>query len=281
MLILSASTDALNCSVVGGGATVDAFASYRDIGSSTFSPGRATNALAGGTPEDLVAGPASGARVLDHVSAFNSHASVTATVTITLATAGDDAVLARAALAPGEKLEYTDGAGWRVLTSNGSVKQNTSNAAPVSGAVQQAVLAADVVNNNATANTIADVTGLSFPVTAGIRYRFRFVIDYTAAATATGSRWSINGPGSPTRLAYSSNYALTATSRTFNAGLSAYDLPAASNGTSASTGANIAIIEGFLTPTSDGTVTARFASEVASSAITAKAGSFVEWQAVA
>ena len=40
-----------------------------------------------------------------------------------------------------------------------------------------------VTNNNAVANTLQDVTGLSFNVTAGTRYRFKFVIFYTAAAT--------------------------------------------------------------------------------------------------
>lgn len=44
---------------------------------------------------------------------------------------------------------------------------------------------------------------------------------------------------------------------------------------------NIATIEGYISPSANGTVIARFASEVASSAITAKAGSFVEFMQVA
>jgi len=139
------------------------------------------------------------------------------------------------------------------------------------------VLTADVTNNNASANTIADVTGLSFPVTAGKTYKFRFEIDYTAAATSTGSRWSINGPSAPTRLSYRSDYSLTTTTRTTNDGLSTYDVPAASNATSADTTSNRAIVEGSITPSVDGSVIARFASEVSSSAIVAKAGSTVEY----
>ena len=143
---------------------------------------------------------------------------------------------------------------------------------PVAAAVQATVLAADVVNNNASANTIADVTGLGFPVKAGKKYRFRFEIAYTAAATGTGSRWAITGPAGGT-MRYRSEYSLTATTRTLNDGLSAYDTPAASNATSAATGSNVAVIEGFIEPAASGTVLARFASEVSSSAITAKAGS--------
>jgi hypothetical protein len=142
------------------------------------------------------------------------------------------------------------------------------------------VLAADVTNNNASANTIASVTGLSFPVEAGSTYAFRFVIDYTAAATTTGSRWSITGP-TATRLSYRSSYSLTTTSETVNSGLTSYDLPAASNATSAATGGNIAVVEGFVTPSAAGTLIARFASEVSASAIVAKAGSYVQWRKVA
>lgn len=137
------------------------------------------------------------------------------------------------------------------------------------------VLDEDVTNADATPNTIADVTGLSFPVESGNLYQFRFFIVYTANATTTGSRWSINGPAA-TSLAYRSEYGLTTTSRTVNDGLAAYNLPAASNATSPATAGNVAVIEGVIQPSADGAVVARFASEVGSAAIVAKAGSFVQ-----
>lgn len=136
-------------------------------------------------------------------------------------------------------------------------------------------LASDITNNNAVANTLQDVTGLSFAVTANLVYWFRFVIAYTAAATTTGSRWTINGPA-VTFLNYRSRYTLTATTETLNAGQTAYSIPAASNATSLTAG-NVAIIEGIIRPSANGTVIARFASEVANSAIVAKAGSSLQW----
>lgn len=145
--------------------------------------------------------------------------------------------------------------------------------------ILRAVLLADIVNASAVANTLADVTGLSFPVAAGKRYRFFFAVDYTAAAVTTGSRWTISGPAT-TRLSYRSQYTLTATTQTSNEGLSAYNVPAAANASSV-VAANLAIIEGMVTPSAPGTVIVRFASEVASSAITAKAGSFVEYAEIA
>jgi hypothetical protein len=142
-----------------------------------------------------------------------------------------------------------------------------------SGGNSSVVIESDVTNNNATPNTMQDVTGLSFPVIAGTTYRFKFIIPYTSAATTTGSRWSINGPATPDLLEYQSTYTLDATSGTLNYG-STYDFPAASNASSLTTG-NIAIIQGVIKPSASGTVIARFASEVSSSAIVAKAGAAV------
>lgn len=138
-------------------------------------------------------------------------------------------------------------------------------------------LQADVVN---ATTAFADVTGLSFPVTAGRTTRFRFVIDYTCNATTTGSAWSINGPAAPTRLSYDVEKDLSTTAKTILNGVSTYNADTA-NASSAATGANKAIIEGFITPSVDGVVTARFLSEVAvANGIVAKAGSTVEYHEV-
>ena len=159
----------------------------------------------------------------------------------------------------------------------GQYLQSGGTGAPIWVSGQTIVtLGSDVVNNNATANTIADVTGLSFAVTAGVTYNFHALIFYTSAATTTGSRWAVNGPASPTLLAYTSQYTLTATTVTNN-NAAAYDLPANGNASSAATTGNIAIIDGIIKPSANGTVIIRFASKIASSAITAKAGSTLTW----
>lgn len=137
-------------------------------------------------------------------------------------------------------------------------------------------LTTDVVNDEAVANTIADVTDLGFTVLANETHWFRFHILYDADAKTTGSRWSINGPAAPTLLAYRSQYGLTTASIVANEGLSSYDLPAGASASSPATSGNVAIVEGVITTSQDGEVIARFASEVSAAAITAKAGSFVE-----
>lgn len=176
-------------------------------------------------------------------------------------------------LSVGDDLTVTDDASvGGDLTVTGTITQG-SFALP-----QLVKQPANVINNNAVADTMQDVTGLSFPVLNGGLYRFRFFIVYSANATTTGSRWSINGPAGVSR--YRSEYSLTTTTRTTNDGLTTFDAPAASNATSAATAGNIAIIEGVFAPTADGTVIARFASEVAGAAITATANSHVEYQRI-
>lgn len=152
--------------------------------------------------------------------------------------------------------------------TSGTSEESTASTAKVP---QFVVIDTDVVNANSTLNTITDITGLSFPVQAGARYHFRFTIPYTAAATSTGARFSISGPSSPTYLAYRSEWTLSATTRSLNDGLASYNLPSAAAATSLLVG-NMAIVEGIIRPSADGTVIARFASEVADSAITVKAG---------
>jgi hypothetical protein len=189
---------------------------------------------------------------------------------------GTEVILWKNVLGAGEMLKYSTKSGFEVITTNGGVKvsQVAGSNNPALNTLNLVVLSGDQANANGVANTIQNVTGLSFDVTAGQTYYFEFTINYTAALTSTGSRWSINGP-TFTRLDYTSEYTLTTTTKTVN-NLGAYDLPAASNATSLASG-NIATIWGFITPSANGTVIARFASEVLSSAITAKAGSMLRW----
>lgn len=144
-----------------------------------------------------------------------------------------------------------------------------------SGGLTAIVLPVDVINNNEVANTMQDVTGLSFPVLAGKTYYFKFLIRYTAAEATTGSRWGVNcSAGTAAGLSLISEYTLTSTTSTRNAQVQEFDSPDESNATSV-VAVNFATIEGLFTPTADGTFSARFASGVANSAITAKGGQSV------
>lgn len=282
MLLLNSTSDLVRV-VTSGTANVDVHASFVDLSGTTVTPGRTNTTISTAATTTVVASPgASTARTVKSLHIRNRHASNSNTVTV-LHTDGTTAVeLISVTLGAGWVLHYDEGAGFEVLDKDGrSVQNSAAGSLPVSvGTLNAVVLSADVTNNNATANTIADVTGLSFSVNAGETYYFRFIINYTAAATTTGSRFSVNGPGSPTLLSYRMEVSLAAAAGTdgvTTAISTAYDTPAGATATSANTAGNIAVIEGFITPSASGTVIARFASEVSSSAIVAKAGSLLQW----
>lgn len=281
MIILSETTDNLQI-VLGGSITtnqLECYTSWRDRTSTTFVAGRTVVNTNNTTDVTIAAAPAASTqRVIDYISVYNDD-TVNATVTIKIDANGTEYILFKVSLAPTEKIEYHEGQGFKVIASTGAVKQSINQGANASSTgITAVVLGSDVTNNNGSANTIADVTGLSFSVTSDKTYWFKFVIRYTAAASTTGSRWAVNcTAGAATNLAMISEYTLTTTTSTRNGNVQAFDSPASCNATSV-VAVNVAIMEGHFTPTADGTFIARFASEVSSSAIVAKAGSVCYYQ---
>lgn len=241
-----------------------------------MTPGRTNVAISTATTTDLIGSPASGDERIVRAISMRNKGGASNTLTL-IHTDGTTAVeVWEGTLQPNETAIY-DGRTVKVFGVDGGERSTVTagQLSPTVNTLNTVVLGSDQTNNNGTANTLQDVTGLSFSVNSGETYWFRFVVDYTAAATTTGSRWTLNTP-STTRLAYRSQYSLTATSDSFNNAV-AVGIPAASNATSANTTGNIAVVEGFITPSASGTVQLRFASEVSASAIVAKAGSILQW----
>lgn len=282
MLLLASTSDLLRV-VTSAASAVDVQANYADLLSGTVTPGRTNTAITTATTTTIVGSPgASTYRTVKQLSIRNKGGS-TQIVTVLHSDGTTICEVIEATLGPDCSLQYHEAAGWWVTDTQGreAVAQFSFNGTPAAADTWTYVrLTSDVTNNNATANTIADVTGLSFSVLTAKLYEFEFNIVYTAAATSTGSRWSISGPASPTYLDYTSEYSLTTTTTTRNALLQAYDVPAGANATSAATGNNWAFIYGLIQPSADGTVIARFASEISSSAIVAKVNSFVKYRQV-
>lgn len=283
MIILSSTSDLLRVTT-SGAITTDVHATFVDLNGTTVTPGRTNTAITTATTTTVVGSPASDTyRTVKTLTIRNKHATTSVDITL-IHTDGTTAVeLFDFTLPAGYSIFYDESNGFTVKSNYGSLSMlEMNNTIPAAvNALNLVVLSSDVINNNAVANTIADVTGLSFSVVAGGTYFFRFNIWYQSAAGTTGSRWSVNGP-SAAHIAYRANYSLSTTSETVISGSNAYGLPSTANATSAVTtsGGNMARIEGFVVATADGTIIARFASEISSSAITAKAGSFCEWYRV-
>lgn len=277
MLLLASTADLIRV-ITGQAVTTDVHASWVDMNGSTVTPGRTNSLISTATTTAVVGSPASSTfRTVKTLTVRNRHASSSVDVTVVHFDGSNAVQMVAATLSAGDALHYDEHNGFTVRDNRGRVITRSDGL--VAAAVQSlntVILASDVTNNNGTANTIANVTGLAFPTSPNETYWFEFVIAYTSAATTTGSRWSITGPSSPTMLNYRSEYTLTATSMTVNSA-TAYDIPAAANASSLTAG-NVATLWGIIrTAGTGGDVTARFASEVASSAIVAKAGSACRW----
>lgn len=281
MLILTETTDTLQIILAGAITTnhLQAYATWRDITASAFTPGRSVGVSNNTTAVNLVTSPASSTqRVIDTVIVRNTD-TVNATLTIRFNANGTTYELWKGSLRPDERIEYSDGTGFRLFGAEGSERILTvqSYASPTVNTLNTVVLASNVVNDNAVANTLEDVTGLLFPVVTGQKYWFRAAIEYTAAVGTTGSRWTITGPSANTvTVRYTATLSVSTQTNVTN---NAYDLPAAASAASLAAG-NIAVVEGFIDAAADGDVQIRFASEVANSAITALAGSILQWMRV-
>jgi hypothetical protein len=283
MIILTNTTDKIQVKL-GSSITTNqlrCFASYRDTTTTSITPLRNVVNTNDTTAVDLVGSPAASTqRIVDYISIYNSDTE-TEVVTIYFNDNGTLYELFVATLTTGDKIEYQEGNGFKTISSSGAIKTVVNQGiSPISSSLSAVVLPSDVVNNNVTANTIADVTGLNFPVIAGSKYYFKFYINYSTGVTSTGSRWSISGP-TFTSLCFMSEYTASSTTTTRNANVITYDLPALSNSSSGQLNGNNAVIEGYIIPSADGVVIARFASESSNVAITAKAGSVVYYQQLA
>lgn len=281
-IVLSTTSDILKLST-SSTADVDFHAAWIDFDGTSSVPGSSTVISASiQTGATFVASPSgSNKRTVKTVTVRNKHAATANTITLIHTDGTNAPELVKFTLDAGDSLHYNEHNGWQAYDGTGKAKiRNDCKAGTMpstGGEIKMVVLASDVADSSG-ANTYTNLTAMSFDVQDGKVYWFRFFGCYTAAATATGSAWSINGPASPTYLRYKSEYSLTTTSRTINEGVAAYDTPATANGTSATTGSNQVWIEGFIQPSADGTVIVRFATEVNGSAITCKAGSVLFWQ---
>jgi hypothetical protein len=278
MIILTETTDTLTVIVVGSKnpTAVKCYASYRDTTSSTITPDRNATSSNGATPVLLVRAPGSSTqRIVDYISIHNTD-SESKTVSVQFDVNGTPHNLFVGIIKPNEKIEYQESEGFRVLSSTGAIRITDGNGAATRSSTVNFVLKS--TDQTSSADAFADVTGLSFPVSAGKTYWFRFVIPYTTSNTSTGIRFAVSGPsGTPPVLYYYMDVTSTTLARFIQRGITTYD-GTSNSATSASATANIGILEGVITAPADGNVILRFSREVGViTSVTQKAGAFVKY----
>lgn len=123
MIVLTEATDNLQA-VLGGSVTTNqmrCFASWRDVTTTLYTPGRTVTNTNNTTDVNVVPAPSSAQRVVDFVSIYNAD-TVAQTLTVKFDANGTEYTLWSGALASGESLQYVDGSGWDRLSASGSVQ---------------------------------------------------------------------------------------------------------------------------------------------------------------
>lgn len=275
MIILTGITDKIQV-ILGGNVTTNqlqCFASYRDTTSTTIEAKRNATNTNDTTAVDLVASPASSTqRIVDYISIYNSDTTED-TVTIRFNDNGTFYTIFSGTINSGERIEYQEEEGFKIMTAKGEFLMDSVSGRPsLSNSMSYVYKSTD---QTVTGTTFTDISGLSFSVTAGKTYWFRFVVPFTVGGTAVGCRFAVNGPASPTILYYQTDVSTSSTLKSINRGITIYDGTVTSLN-SASTAGNLAFIEGIIKPSSDGTLIGRFASESANP-VTQKAGAFIQY----
>lgn len=128
-------------------------------------------------------------------------------------------------------------------------------------------------DQTAIGTAFADITQLTFTVAANTSYYFKFCIIAVADATTTGIDVAVNGPASPTKIAYQNRYWNSASSL-LHRGSTGYDDNNASGDSSGAT-QRMYEVEGVLRNGANaGSLTARIKREAVGSGPDVKAGSF-------
>jgi hypothetical protein len=134
-------------------------------------------------------------------------------------------------------------------------------------------LVTDVTNSTVT---MASLTDFAVPVAAATAYMLDYTIMFASAATTTGIQIGVTGPASPTSVLIVAETQITTTTWQ-TATATAYGNLTASTGVSTITVPNLCRVKiVLLNGVNAGTVQIQFASEVAASAITVKAGSLLQ-----
>lgn len=127
-------------------------------------------------------------------------------------------------------------------------------------------LKADVSNST---TTLADCTGLSVDVDAGMVYTFHFWVIFQSAAIGTGIQLALAGPTGAVLYNVTTPTSATASTLSNRRG---GNTGAATAGIDTANANTLAMISGICAPTAAGTVIVRFASS-STTAVTIKAGS--------
>lgn len=190
MIILSSTSDALRIDLNAAHTTnaLQCVASWRDITTTAYTPGRTLALSNGTTVADIVAAPAASTqRVIDFVSVYNAD-TITHTVTIEHYDGTNNYPVWKGTMLTGERLEFSPGVGWRLFSAGGieKVTNFASSIGAFDGNWKFQWLSTEYTHSTTT--TLSDITDMDIDVEAGKAYFIKFAVNVRTSATTIGVR---------------------------------------------------------------------------------------------
>ncbi len=284
MITLNSTTDKIQVLLDGSVTTAQLICAsiYRDTTTTSIAPSRNVTLTNNTTAVDLVGSPASSTqRLVEYLSVHNSDTNG-ARVTVRFSDNGTYYTLHSCILEVGDKLEYVDKEGFRVITNVGSTR-GVFNYQPSQLAASgfSTLALPDDITIQSYATMPKKAYGFGFPTKAGKCYHFKYLLFFDVDATTTGTKWNVNFPTWSTLLCVQIWQSLTTTGFTVTNAVSLPTTPTTANATSPATSGNEVFIEGVIFAEDNDFIDISFAAEVASPAyVTLKAGSFLIYNEV-
>ena len=279
MIILTSTTDNLQV-VLGqtvGANQMQCYASFRDIASTTVTPGSRVVVTNNVTAVNVVEAPsASTQRVIDFITIYNSDTDQN-DVTIRFNDNGTTYILFKTRLAVGDKIEYHEGKGFKVINSAGSQTTYKTFASSISNVNNGTVYLPLDLNLTSSSGVLPlPITGLEFPIIINKFYEFKFNVLYDVDATTTGIKLNLSTESIHSDYSAISIIGVTATS--IYTSISSPDSPIETTSlTSAATTQNCARVEGNFRAGNNGVVKI-LASHDSGGTLTIKKGSVVHFR---
>jgi hypothetical protein len=133
---------------------------------------------------------------------------------------------------------------------------------------------ADITNSTVT---LADATGLAFPVASSNDYYFEFAVTFRSAALNTGITLAVNGPAAPTSIVTMTDISTSLAARVLGAAR-AYNGTVGSTVIDTANADTMAFVSGVLrNGATAGALVLRFASSRGGTLVTVRAGSVVRY----
>lgn len=281
MIILTNTTDTIQVVLAATVTTnqLQCYSAFRDTTASAITPSSRVVVTNNTTAVDIVQSPASSTqRIVDFISIQNTD-TVTQEVTVRFNDNGTTYILFNIVLASGEKLEYHDGKGFKVINSAGGITGITTIGSNIStSGFKTMYLPADLdLTSSRGLISSNPVPGLEFPVVRDKIYLFKFFILYNVNATTTGVRFNVHNSTLTNNYAAINFQSLTA-STAFIHYISTDYLQSTTSDTSAYTAQNCSRIEGAFIAGDNGKLRLYAGHDVdAGATLTIKKGSMIQF----